>query len=205
MILRKLIRQIIKESLILEKYKEGDSMIGSLSSILKDFEESDYEKEEEFNTTTPGRAPAPNANKQQNHPGVADPRITPQKNQAPSPDNGTYEDKQVADNHIQFKEGYDVYRNDEESIGVKNLESSKANNYKIKYGFLSLTINKLKMSLNGTASLTGQAAGLTETVKLTKLNKQTIMTNFENNTKSFDVDGKTVSGRSGTVKFIKVP
>ena len=60
------------------------------------------------------------------------------------------------------------------------------------------------MSLNGTASLTGQAAGLTETVKLTKLNKQTIMTNFEDNTKSFDVDGKTVGGRSGTVKFIKV-
>ena len=203
MILRKLIRQIIKESLILEKYKEGDSMIGSLSSILKDFEESDYEKEEEFNTTTPGRAPAPNTNKQQNYPDVAEPRIPPQKNQTPSPGNGAYEDKQVNTNHIQFKEGYEVYKIDEKSIGVRNLKNRKANNYKINYLGGALTIVNLEM-INGSANLTASKAVIEKTVSLTNLNKKTIMSNFESGQQAFNVKGTTTEGETGTVKFIKV-
>ena len=58
--------------------------------------------------------------------------------------------------------------------------------------------------INSSASLTARKAGLEKTVVLSDLNKQTIMTNFENSTQKFDVTGTTTDNLTGTVKFIKV-
>lgn len=204
MILRKLIRQIIKEPLVLEKYKEGDAMIGSLSSILKDFEESDYEKEEEFNTTASGRVPASDPDKKQANTDITNPSTPTQKDQIPLPDNTGYQDKQIKDNHIQFKEGYEVYKINRNTIGIENLISDKVNNYKIIYiAQPALTIVELKM-VNSSANLTASKASLKETVVLTDLNKRNIVGGFESDANTFKVKGTTTGGQTGTVKFIKV-
>jgi len=202
MILRNLIRQIIKESLISEKYKEGDAMIGSLSNIVKDFEKTvnDEEEEDIYSYDNSQSSSSTSSSKQQKDISSTPLDIDIQDNKAGT----TFKDKQVRDNHIQFKEGYEVYIINEKKIGIKNLNSSTVHNYKIIYiAPPPLTIIELKME-NGSASLTASKAGLKKTVVLTDLNKQAIVAGFENNEKTFKVKGKTTDGETGTVKFIKV-
>ena len=200
--LRVEIRRQIKK-ILLEQYSSGGIVIGGNPGDF--FGGSNYAysydfEQEEANTRTPGRVPTPNSDYQKDYPDVSDPRLTPE----PPPGNASYEDKQVSPNHIQFKEGYEVYRVNEKEIQIKNLKTSKVHNYQIKYaGPPPLTIIELKM-INSSASLTARKAGLEKTVVLSDLNKQTIMTNFENNTPKFDVTGTTTDNLTGTVKFIKV-
>ncbi len=57
---------------------------------------------------------------------------------------------------------------------------------------------------NKSVSLTASKVGVEKTVVLTDLNKQAIMTGFENSTPKFKVKGTTTDGETGTVNFIKV-
>ena len=202
--LRTEIRRQIKK-ILLEQYASGDIVIGGNPSDF--FGGSNYAydygfEQEETNTRVPGRAPNSNANNQQSYPEVSEPRIPPGKGQAPLPGSNPYEDKQVSNNHIQFKEGYEVYRINEKKIGIKNLRTDIENNYKINYLSGPLTITKIEMT-NSSANLTASKAGVEKTVVLTDLNKQAIMTGFENNKQTFKVKGTTTEGETGTVKFIK--
>jgi hypothetical protein len=191
--LRETIRQIIKE-----EYAQGSTMMskGSFGSRVKKRQKRSFSGD-------PSDYPVPKNNDQ---PSSSTQNNTSQQTpQGQAGSQGKYSNKEVARNHIQFSEGYEVKVIDNgKKINITNMETNKSIKYSVKKSGAPLTVKSLKIvDTSGVASITASFGGIEKTALLKNIQKKQIITNFKNETPKFNVDGETVGGEQGTVTFIK--
>ena len=202
MILRKLIRQIIKESLLVEKYKEGDVMLGSFADAIQNTEEP-YEDDEEVydydNSKSTSSTPSSSQQK--------DISSTPSSNTRNNNPNTAFEDLDLGSNRVQFKEGFEVSRSGEKKITITNLRGSNFKRYNLQVSGHIVKIEKIFLVAKGDNlqfQMTASKSVITRTAIMDDQNKKDIISNFLLDKNNFDITGKDTEGKEATVTFIKI-
>jgi hypothetical protein len=207
MILRKLIRQIIKESLLVEKYKEGDVMLGSFADAIQDNDEPYEDDEEAYDYDNSKSTSSTSTSPKQKSVNPSSPDVSTQNN---SP-GATFKDKDLGNSKVQLKEGFEVSKSSEKEITIKDLRNLNSKKYNLQVSDMEVKIKKMflvdtgrELQFQMTASKGIGFATIERTAVMEDHNKKDIISGFEKGAPKFETTGKDTKGDTATVTFVMV-